>query len=113
MPGLGPFRLCGHEDTAPLVGDQDRYPPRQAGRAGASPRAKGKLAERLGIDATEAFSILRSCARNRNRRLADLAQAFIDGTEPVIGQIASGSGQGSQLPGRYKPRPQPGSGRSP
>jgi hypothetical protein len=95
------------------VGDQDRYPPRQAGRAGASPRAKGKLAERLGIDTTEAFSILRSYARNRNLRLADLAQAFIDGTEPVIGQIASGSGQGSQLPGRYKPRPQPGSGRSP
>jgi transcriptional regulator with GAF, ATPase, and Fis domain len=49
-------------------------------------QAKGKLAERLGIDTTEAFSILRSYARNRNLRLADLAQAFIDGTEPLIGQ---------------------------
>src|SRR5450755_758215 len=51
-------------------------------------QAKGKLAERLGIDMTQAFSILRSYARNRNLRLADLAQAFIDGTEPLIGQIA-------------------------
>ena len=76
-------------------------------------QAKGKLAERLGIDTTEAFSILRGYARNRNLRLAVLAQAFIDGTEPVIGQIATGSGQGSQLLGSYKPRPQPGSGRSP
>src|ERR1700684_386458 len=54
-------------------------------------QAKGKLAERLGIDMTEAFSILRSYARSRNLRLADLAQAFIDGTEPLIGQIAPGS----------------------
>jgi len=71
-------------------------------------QAKGKLAERLGIDTTEAFSILRSCARNRNRRLADLAKAFIDGTEPLIGQTATG--RGSQPPGRYEPRPEPGPG---
>jgi len=51
-------------------------------------QAMGKLAERVGIDTTQAFSILRSYARNRNLRLADLAQAFIDGTEPLIGQIA-------------------------
>ncbi|HEX2746137.1 MAG TPA: GAF and ANTAR domain-containing protein [Streptosporangiaceae bacterium] len=54
-------------------------------------QAKGKLAERLGIDTTEAFSILRSYARNRNLRLADLAQAFIDGTEPLIGQTPTRS----------------------
>jgi transcriptional regulator with GAF, ATPase, and Fis domain len=54
-------------------------------------QAKGKLAERLGIDTTEAFSILRSCARDRNLRLADLAQAFIDGTEPLIGQTPARS----------------------
>ena len=54
-------------------------------------QAKGKLAERLGIDTTEAFSILRSYARNRNLRLADLAQAFIDGTEPLIGQTPARS----------------------
>ena len=52
-------------------------------------QAKGKLAERLGIDMTQAFSILRSYARNRNLRLAELAQAFIDGTEPLIGQIGA------------------------
>jgi len=51
-------------------------------------QAKGKLAERLGIDMTQAFSILRGYARSRNLRLADLAQAFIDGTESLIGQIA-------------------------
>jgi GAF domain-containing protein len=51
-------------------------------------QAKGKLAERLGIDMAQAFGILRSNARSRNLRLADLAQAFIDGTEPLIGQIA-------------------------
>ena len=56
-------------------------------------QAKGKLAERLGIDTTEAFSILRSFARNRNRRLADLAQALIDGTDPLIGQTPTGSRQ--------------------
>jgi transcriptional regulator with GAF, ATPase, and Fis domain len=54
-------------------------------------QAKGKLAERLGIDTAEAFSILRSCARNRNLRLADLARAFIDGTEPLIDQTPAGS----------------------
>jgi transcriptional regulator with GAF, ATPase, and Fis domain len=52
-------------------------------------QAKGKLAERLGIDMTQAFSILRSYARSRNLRLAELAQAFIDGTEPLIGQIGA------------------------
>jgi transcriptional regulator with GAF, ATPase, and Fis domain len=54
-------------------------------------QAKGKLAERLGIDTTEAFSILRSYARNRNLRLAALAQAFIDGTESLIGQTPTRS----------------------
>ena len=61
-------------------------------------QAKGKLAERLGIDTTEAFSILRSYARNRNLRLADLAQAFIDGTEPLIGQTRPGHRAIAELP---------------
>jgi transcriptional regulator with GAF, ATPase, and Fis domain len=46
-------------------------------------QAKGKLAERLGLDMEQAFGLLRDHARNRNRRLADVAQAFIDGTETL------------------------------
>jgi transcriptional regulator with GAF, ATPase, and Fis domain len=46
-------------------------------------QAKGLLAERLQIDVAQAFTILRSEARNRNRRLSDLAQALVDGTERV------------------------------
>ena len=46
-------------------------------------QAKGKLAERLGLDMDQAFTLLRDFARNRNRRLSDLAQAFIDGSETL------------------------------
>jgi transcriptional regulator with GAF, ATPase, and Fis domain len=46
-------------------------------------QAKGLLAERLQIDVEQAFTIMRSAARNRNRRLSDLAQALVDGTEHV------------------------------
>ncbi|HXL90386.1 MAG TPA: ANTAR domain-containing protein, partial [Streptosporangiaceae bacterium] len=58
-------------------------------------QAKGKLAERLGVDMDQAFSLLRDFARARNRRLSELAQAFIDGTEtltdPTHGQPRPGS----------------------
>jgi transcriptional regulator with GAF, ATPase, and Fis domain len=43
-------------------------------------QAKGKLAERLGVDMDEAFSLLRHYARSRNLRLSELAQAFVDGS---------------------------------
>ena len=46
-------------------------------------QAKGKLAERLGVDMDQAFSLLRDRARTSNRRLSDLAQAFIDGKETL------------------------------
>ena len=46
-------------------------------------QAKGKLAERLGIDVNQAFSLLRDQARNRNQRLSDLARAFVDGTQVI------------------------------
>ena len=36
-------------------------------------QAKGKLAERLGVDMDQAFSLLRDRARTSNRRLSDLA----------------------------------------
>ena len=54
-------------------------------------QAKGKLAERLGVDMDQAFSLLRDRARTSNRRLSDLAQAFIDGTETLTGLNASRS----------------------
>lgn len=50
-------------------------------------QAKGKLAERLNIDMESAFTALRGYARAHNRRLSDLARAFIDGTEPLAGLI--------------------------
>jgi len=74
-------------------------------------QAKGKLAERLGMDMTEAFSLLRSAARNRNLRLADLAQAFISGTEPITGHMAATPRQPAG--GRAQPAPGPGSWRRP
>ncbi|MFE0766389.1 ANTAR domain-containing protein [Streptomyces smyrnaeus] len=46
-------------------------------------QAKGTLAERLGLEVDEAFMILRSEARSRNRRLSDFAKAVVDGSEEV------------------------------
>jgi transcriptional regulator with GAF, ATPase, and Fis domain len=52
-------------------------------------QAKGKLAERLGLDMDQAFGLLRQQARSRNLRLSDLAQAFIDGTETLTAAAAA------------------------
>jgi transcriptional regulator with GAF, ATPase, and Fis domain len=52
-------------------------------------QAKGKLAERLGLDMDRAFNLLRDYARNRNLRLSELAQAFIDGSESLASLTAS------------------------
>lgn len=46
-------------------------------------QAKGVVAERLGTDMTEAFTLLRGQARRTNRRIADLAQAVVDGTAQI------------------------------
>ena len=46
-------------------------------------QAKGKIAERLGLDMDQAFNVLRDNARARNLRLSELARAFIDGTENI------------------------------
>ncbi|HZN77635.1 MAG TPA: GAF and ANTAR domain-containing protein [Micromonosporaceae bacterium] len=43
-------------------------------------QAKGVLAERHHLDLDTAFTLLRSGARSRSRRLSDLAQAIVDGT---------------------------------
>lgn len=51
-------------------------------------QAKGKLAERRGIDMEQAFTSLRGYARSHNRRLSDVARAFIDDSEPLPGLAA-------------------------
>jgi AmiR/NasT family two-component response regulator len=43
-------------------------------------QAKGVVAERAGLDMEQAFSRLRSHARNHNVRLVNVAQDIIDGT---------------------------------
>jgi len=48
-------------------------------------QAKGKLAERQNIDMEQAFTALRGYARSHNRRLVDVARAFINGSEPLAG----------------------------
>ena len=64
-------------------------------------QAKGKLAERLGIDVNQAFALLRDQARNRNQRLSDLARAFVDGTQAITGSARA------SRPGTRQPRPAP------
>lgn len=46
-------------------------------------QAKGTLSERLGMEVSEAFTLLRSEARSRNRRLSEFAKAVLDGSEEV------------------------------
>jgi transcriptional regulator with GAF, ATPase, and Fis domain len=41
-------------------------------------QAKGRLAERLGLDMDQAFALLRNRARNTNQRLTDVAHQVID-----------------------------------
>jgi transcriptional regulator with GAF, ATPase, and Fis domain len=68
-------------------------------------QAKGKLAERLGIDVNQAFTLLRDQARNRNQRLSDFARAFVDGTQTIAGPV--GSRARTSRPGTGQPRPGP------
>jgi transcriptional regulator with GAF, ATPase, and Fis domain len=74
-------------------------------------QAKGKLAERLGIDTNQAFSILRDFARARNLRLSDLARAFVDGRETFTSLTAS-MPSGGPAPGSRPGEPRPGSWRT-
>src|SRR5690348_12068237 len=46
-------------------------------------QAKGVLAERRQLDMADAFTLLRDGARSHNRRLSELAQAIVDGTEHI------------------------------
>jgi transcriptional regulator with GAF, ATPase, and Fis domain len=89
-------------------------------------QAKGKLAERFGLDMGQAFSLLRDHARARNLRLSALAQAFIDGSEPFAEVTASATQQQmagaaqahnqsapGEPPGPNRPRPAPRRPRQP
>ncbi len=72
-------------------------------------QAKGKLAERHGLDVAQAFGLLRDYARSNNLRLADVAQAFIDGTHTVVGQPADAKARTSQPARPPRPTPPPAS----
>jgi len=71
-------------------------------------QAKGKLAERFGVDMDQAFSLLRDRARTSNRGLSDLARAFVDGTETLTGLNASKTLERLPVDGRPRPQPPPG-----
>jgi transcriptional regulator with GAF, ATPase, and Fis domain len=68
-------------------------------------QAKGKLAERLGLEMDQAFNLLRDFARARNLRLSGLAQAFIDGSETLASLTVSTSHQ--RMPGARQIRQLP------
>jgi transcriptional regulator with GAF, ATPase, and Fis domain len=70
-------------------------------------QAKGKLAERLGIDMSQAFTLLRDHARDRNQRLSDLARAFVDGTQAITGPASRSARQHQPGTGRPRPGPRP------
>jgi transcriptional regulator with GAF, ATPase, and Fis domain len=72
-------------------------------------QAKGKLAERLGLDMDQAFGLLRDRARVSNRRLSDLAQAFVDGSESLAALKAGSFGQRLPGDGHGRRQPRPGS----
>jgi hypothetical protein len=67
-------------------------------------QAKGLLSERLRVSVSDAFTILRDSARSRNRRLSELAQAIVDGTEQI--PPPAGDNQGSD-PARQRARSTP------
>jgi GAF domain-containing protein len=68
-------------------------------------QAKGKLAERLGLDMDQAFSVLRSYARSRNQRLSDLSRAFVDGTQTIIVPAAGRERQSHAANRQVRPGP--------
>jgi hypothetical protein len=70
-------------------------------------QAKGKLAERLGLNTDQAFGVLRDHARTRNLRLSDVARAFIDGSETLarIGAAQEHPARRDRLPPGRRPPP--------
>ena len=72
-------------------------------------QAKGKLAERLGLDVNQAFSLLRDYARAHNQRMSDLARAFVDGTDALPGLATPATRPPPATPGRRRAAPGPNS----
>ncbi len=70
-------------------------------------QAKGKLAERLGLDMGQAFALLRDYARNHNLRLAEVAQAFIDGNQAMVRQTAAAQAHTGARSGHSHGQPRP------
>jgi transcriptional regulator with GAF, ATPase, and Fis domain len=74
-------------------------------------QAKGVLAERLRLPVDQAFTILRSGARSHNRRLSELAQAIVDGSEQLpaaTGPADSERTFPASLPDRHRRTDAPG-----
>ncbi|HUZ24210.1 MAG TPA: GAF and ANTAR domain-containing protein [Streptosporangiaceae bacterium] len=61
-------------------------------------QAKGKLAERLGLDMEQAFAVLRRYARARNCGLSDLARDFVNGKIELFGRGTGPLSRGAQPP---------------
>ncbi len=61
-------------------------------------QAKGKLAERFGLDMDQAFGMLRDHSRNQNVRLSELARDFVNGTQPITGPASSCPERGARRP---------------
>jgi GAF domain-containing protein len=59
-------------------------------------QAKGKLAERLGIDMDHAFGLLREYARNTNHQLTDVARNFVDSASTDFPPAARAQPPGQQ-----------------
>src|ERR1017187_8548923 len=113
-PCLDCFRSGRPVQSVDLAAEAQRWPrfapaAREAGFAAVQAlpmrlreQAKGKLAERLGLDMDQAFNLLRDYARTSNRRLSDLAQAFVDGTDTLT-SLTAGTSQ-PRLGGDGHPR---------
>ncbi len=62
-------------------------------------QAKGRLAERLGLDMGQAFTLLRDHARNSNQRLTDVARHIIDSPTATFPSPAARPPRRQNIPG--------------
>ena len=62
-------------------------------------QAKGRLAERLGLDMDQSFALLRGHARNTNQRLTDVARYIIDSPSADFPSPAPRPPRGQNTPG--------------
>src|SRR5689334_13266459 len=79
----GPCLDCFRTGRPVAAGDLAAAAARWPRFAPAAQRAGFTAVQALPVDMDQAFALLRDRARASNRRLSDLARAFIDGTEPL------------------------------